>query len=213
MDPDTTPHQTPPPASGAPFASIPTAPLPPAPVRSKRRVDLQAMLLAVAALVAVGGVAFAAGRLTAPAQTVSNRTGLGNGAFPGGGQFQGGGNGNGGFGNGNGLGRLGAGVTLEGTVVAVASDHISLRLASGTTVDIPIDSSTTWHRQTAATSADATAGVSALIRLQPTGNGVGPIGPNASAAPDASGRPNPSNLGGGLGRLGGPAQDITIVAP
>ena len=48
MDPDTTPHQTPPPASGAPFASIPTAPLPPAPVRSKRRVDLQAMLLAVA---------------------------------------------------------------------------------------------------------------------------------------------------------------------
>ena len=213
MDPDTNPHQTPPPTSGGPFASIPTAPLPAAPVRSKRRIDLQAILLAVAALVAVGGVAFAAGRLTAPAQTAANRTGLGSGAFPGGGQSQGGGQGAGNGGFGNGLGRFGAGVTLEGTVVAVAPDHISLRLASGATVDIPIDSSTTWHRQTAATSADATAGVSVLIRLQPTGNGVGPIAPNASAAPDASGRPNPSNLSGGLGRLGGPAQDVTIVAP
>ena len=222
MDPNPRPETQPPasfppsPSSGGPFASMPpsaslppTTPVPSGPVRPRRRVDLPAILLALAAIVAVGGVAFAVGRVTAP--TTPTRTGLGNqfgGGTGGGNGGTGGGNGPGGngaggFGGNGNLGRLlgSGGISIRGTVVAVTADHISLKLASGTTIDIPITSDTTWHRQSPASSTDATSGVSVLVELQPTGNGgVGPVGPDAS------------NAAGALGRLGGPARDITIVA-
>jgi hypothetical protein len=180
-------------------------PVPPAPVRARRGVDLIAVLLGLAVVIAVGGVSFAVGRISAPQTGSSAGLGAGNGGNGGqgpggsGGQFPG--RGSGGLG-----GFLAGGLTVRGTVVGLAADHITLRLASGTAVDIPLDSQTTYHRQTAATAADVTSGVTVLVQLESTGGtGVGPIRPNASSSPSNA-------ASGALGRLTGPARDITIVA-
>jgi hypothetical protein len=173
-------------------------------VRSAPRSrDPLPIVLALAALVAVAGVSFAGGRLTAPQAAAV--TGLPQGgALPGGGRIPGGaGNGQGG-GQGNALGNLGralgSGVAIRGTVSAVAADRISLRLDSGQTIDIPIDTGTTYHRQANAASGDLTTGTPVLVQLGAGATGGGPGGPNAS------------NLPGGIGRFVGTARDITIVA-
>jgi hypothetical protein len=146
----------------------------------------------VAVVVAVGGVAFAAGRATAPVPaTVTDRNGFG-------------GNGNGQFFGPSasgapgrtGIGGPGAGsIALEGTVTAVDPDSITLQLASGQTVTIPTTSETTYHSQTAATASDVTSGSTVIVRLngggrfvngggQNGGQGGGQNGPPASGAPE-----------------------------
>ena len=194
---------TPPPAqaAGTQAAETPgaaTASAGPAvvPARPARRDPLP-IVLALAALVAVGGLSFAGGRLTAPAAAV---TGL-----PGTGQRGGQGNGQQGNGQGNGFGNvgraLGAGVAIKGTIAAVAADHITLRLDSGQTLDIPVDTGTTYHRQSSATSADVTTGAPVLVQMgSNAAGGAGPVAPNASNAP------------GAIGRFIGTARDITILA-
>jgi hypothetical protein len=164
--------------------------------------------------VAIGGVAFAAGRLTAPvaaAVTGANGqagTGQGNGRF-GNGAFPGasGAPGNG-FGRGGGLGAGGAaGVTIEGTVTEVTADHLSIQLASGATVQIPISSTTTYHRQSDATSSDVKSGTSVLVRVQGRfggGNGGAAGSPTPSSSSAASGAP---------GGFFGTASDVTVVRP
>lgn len=198
MDTNTEPTPIPPAQSRA--AETPSAPVRSAP----RGRDPLPIVLALAALVAVAGVSFAGGRLTAPQAAAV--TGLPQGgALPGGGRIPGGaGNGQGGGqGNSNGnLGRaLGSSVAIRGTVSAVAADHISLRLDSGQTIDIPIDTGTTYHRQASATSTDLTTGTPVIVQLGAgAAGGGGPGGPNASNPP------------GGIGRFIGTARDITIVA-
>src|SRR5690349_20096310 len=90
-------------ATSAPAAALPPVepaaiPVTPGPVKAKGGVSNRALniLLGGALVLAVAGIAFAAGRLTAPAATITG------GNFPGGGVFNGqtgpnGGNGNGGF--------------------------------------------------------------------------------------------------------------------
>ena len=191
-----------PPAAATPAAS-PAASPPVVPARPARRDPLP-IVLALAALVAVGGVSFAGGRLTAPAAAVTGLPGTGQRGGQGDGQ-QGNGQGNG-FGNGQGngfgnLGRAGAGVAIKGTIAAVAADHITLRLDSGQTLDIPIDTGTTYHRQTSATSADVTTGAPVLVQMgSNVAGGAGPVAPNASNAP------------GAIGRFIGTARDITLLA-
>ena len=191
------------PAAATPAAS-PAASPPVVPARAARRDPLP-IVLALAVLVAVGGVSFAGGRLTAPAAAVTGLPGIGQRGGQGNGQ-QGNGQGNA-FGNGQGngfgnLGRaLGAGVAIKGTIAAVAADHITLRLDSGQTLDIPVDTGTTYHRQTSATSADVTTGAPVLVQMgSNAAGGAGPVAPNASNAP------------GAIGRFIGTARDITILA-
>jgi hypothetical protein len=181
-----------------PIAATPSpAPAGPVVAAPRARRDPLPIVLALAALVAVGGVSFAGGRLSAPQAAA----GLpGSGRVPGNGQGNGQANGQGnGVGN---LGRgLGSGVAIRGTVTAVAADHLTIRMDSGQTVDIPISSATTYHRQTAATATDVATGTPVLVQVEPNlGGGAGPVQPNAS------------NLPGGLGRFIGTARDITIVA-
>jgi hypothetical protein len=197
-EPTPVPH-APGPAGEAPGASIRSTP---------RGRDSLPIVLALAALVAVGGVSFAGGRLTAPQSATV--TGLPQGAgLPGGARIPGGGgNGQGTGGNpfGN-LGRaLGSGVAIRGTVSAVAADHVSLRLDSGQAIDIPIDAGTTYHRQASAASTDLATGTTVLVQL-----GAGAAGGAGSAGPSASSPPN--GVPGGIGRFIGTARDITIVAP
>jgi hypothetical protein len=214
--PPTSPaYASPPAASGAPnpASTIDWGPAPTMPVvaaaptlvkkSTPRRRDPITIVLGLAVLVAVGGVAFAAGRVTAPAPAVANRGGFfGGGA--GNGTGNGGGNGGNGFGGGAAGRFLGGNVALSGTVTAVASDHITLQIAGGGTITIPIDSSTTYHSQAAASASDVTSGAKVLVQLTPGTGGFN------RASPNPSGGVNPGG-GNGTGRSLGPAQDITVL--
>lgn len=140
------------------------------------------VVLVVAAIVAVGGVAFAVGRGTAPAAAASGRNGLfGNGNFargsfapgasgtPGGG-FLGGLRGEGGF-------------NLTGTVQSITGDMLTITTGDGRTLEFSLGSATTYDTKTAATAADVKTGSKVEVQLQLGGNGGDGLRPNASAAP------------------------------
>jgi hypothetical protein len=203
MDPGIAPDDR---SAGAPTqpAAAPQTPYPPAPaaqwqvapVKPARGLAVTSVALAIAALIATGGIGFAAGRFTAPAPAATGRTGFGNGTgFPNAGS---GGNGFPGAGAG-GVGGLGGGTAIKGTVTAVAADHITLKLASGTTIDIPVNGSTTYHRQASASGSDVAIGGSVEVLLTR----------RTGAAPDPNASPAP---GGVLSRLG-EASDVTVLTP
>ena len=193
--------------SGSSFPPTPAA----APVRPARprgrlaSIFSGSAILALAALVAVGGVTFAIGRLTAPtAAAATNRTGgngfnFGNGPRASGAPGAGRQGGPGGF-----FGGGGAGLTIRGTVTSITADTLTLTLTSGATVEIPLQSSTTYHAQTAGTKSDVQSGKEDLDQLDVAngGGGGGGAGGSAGASPGTN----------GAGRIG-PARDITVVAP
>lgn len=216
MTDDRTPHDSLtdpiPTLAPVPPPTFAPAPQPPAtvPVRRRGGPGFVSIVLGIAVLFAVGGVAFAAGRLTAPAPASAAAAGNGGfGAGRGNGNgFGAGGNGNGGnpFGAGGaGGGALGAaGLTIDGTVSAVATDHLTLTLPGGQTIDVPIDGSTTFHHQTGASKADVATGAAVEITL--SGRGA-----RGARNPAASGSPAPSASGGFAGRGLGTATDVTIT--
>lgn len=152
------------------------------------------LLLLLAGAIAIGGLAFAGGRLTAPA-AVSTASQFGNGQLPGSGQLPG--NGQGFAGRGDGFG----GISLSGTVSAVSADAITLELASGTSITIPLDGATAYHTAAAATAGDVTVG--SEVRVTP---GSQTANPGASLDPNAS-------PGLGAGTSFGAATDVTVVEP
>jgi hypothetical protein len=108
--------------------------------------------LGLAALIAVGGVGFAAGRITAPAGT-GRFAGLGQG---GAGTFfgRGAGGGNGGAnggGAGGGLFAGGGGPALQGTVESINGDTMTLQAANGTTITVNLSTTTTYAQEQPAT--------------------------------------------------------------
>jgi hypothetical protein len=152
------------------------------------------VVLGLAVVVAIGGVAFAAGRLTAPAAAA-------NGFTPGGGNgFANGPRPSGAPGNLRGAGFDGG--ALRGTVTAVTPTSITLTLSSGTTIQIPTDSSTAYHQQAAATSTDVAVGSTVLVELKDQGGAPVTTGPGASLAPGAT--PGTPTVGA--------ATDVTVVA-
>lgn len=192
---------------GASGASAPVETVPIVAPRKKKGGGITNVLLVVAALVAVGGVTFAVGRATAPAAASglgARGTGLTSGTgttgqqglVPGGsfdpaaGGVPGGDRG--GFGDRT--------MTITGTVKSIDGTSMTVTTASGneTTIDI---SGTTYHSQAAATAADVTAGSTVSVSI--TGFGGGRGGPDASAAPAASGAPASGTI---------TATDVTITA-
>ncbi len=160
--------------------------------RSSRAVNLA---LGAAILIAIAGVAFAVGRGTAPVAAATNpfANGIGNGTFP-----------NGGNGNGTRPGAfLGGGATrlsIEGTVIAVDADSVTIKTSEGATIELSIDSGTEYHQQAAADASDVTTGATVVVQMSGFA-GRGPQGgPNASAAPSAA-----------TGTTTGTATDITVV--
>jgi hypothetical protein len=136
--------------------------------------------LAVAVAIAIGGVGFAAGRMTAPASAIGAGNGrfFGNGTVPGGGYFPGR------FGNGTGAdagrGFLGAGgASIEGTVDSVTSDTLTLKLPSGQTIQVSLGGSTTYHSQAAASASDVAPGSDVIVRIQ-INRGQGSTSPSAA---------------------------------
>jgi hypothetical protein len=198
----------------------PTA-APIAPVASRRRGGGGTAFLVVGAIVLAGGLGFAAGRVTAPASAasqVAGLSGLGDGAFP----FASTAPGQGGTTVGplpsgaagdfrpGGLVGAGSGITVEGTVSAVAADALTLDV-NGVSTAVKTDTSTTYHRQAAATAADVTVGAKVLVRMSGFG-GRAVIG--SQGGPSSSGAPRASAAAGAP--AGGTptltATDVTIAA-
>jgi hypothetical protein len=181
------------PVSPEPFdpaqpATFPTQPVVPAPVKTplvKPRSSSRALnaVLAIAVVVAIGGVSFAVGRGTAPVAAAAAR-----GNFPGR-SFQGAGpNGSfdpnasgapGNFGGGAGFG-LGGGLTVTGTIQSVTADTLTLTTASGQTVTFSLNGDTGYKTATNATPADVTQGATVEVQVN---LGAGAGRPTASADP------------------------------
>jgi hypothetical protein len=213
------PFAAPPADRAAPVSSAPAAPLPIAPVVVHRRsgaATLVNVLLGIALVIAVGGVAFAAGRATAPSSVATTgRNGFGNGQFGGFGPNASGAPDRGGFGGFGGFAAAG-GVSLQGTVTAVSSDSITLQLPSGQSLKIPLDAQTTYHSRTAATAASVTNGSTVIVQLTGGGRGLGQ-GNGQGNQGNGQGNQNPAASGGpaagGAGRGLGSASSVTIVPP
>jgi hypothetical protein len=122
-------------------------------------------LLAVAALIAIGGIGFAIGRASAPATSSNN--GYDNAPF-------GGGRGMPSFAPGqsfnpgqySGFRDVAAGVS--GTVESIDSDSMTVKLANGSTVEIALTGDTTFHSETAASAADVQAGTTVRVQMATT---------------------------------------------
>jgi hypothetical protein len=165
--------------------------------------------LVVALVIATGGLAFAIGRTTAPAAATTTgsfggtRTGVAgtgaNGFGPGASGFVPGAGGAVPGAIGGALAGDGA-LTLRGTVAEVSADQLSLTLADGTTVSVPLDSSTTYHQQAGASASDVTVGRTVLVELSGFGRGL-------RASPDPNATPNT-----GQAPSFGPARDVTVAA-
>jgi len=190
----------------SPFAPAPPGVQPIEPVRIQPRRTGSSMLvnllLGAALVVAVGGVAFAVGRATAPAP--ASRTFAGGGGNGGGGGGFFGPNASGAPGRGQGFGGIASAgsISIQGTVEAIDGSSITIKTPSGASVTLALSSDTTYHKQAAATSSDVTTGSTVIVQL--SGRGGFGFRPNASGAPDASGRPT---VGAGA------AGSVTVVPP
>jgi hypothetical protein len=166
-----------------PTPTTPVAPVGPVVVASRPRQGGRWLnvLLALAFAVALGGVAFAVGRSTAP---VAAATGRGNGGagFVPGGSFVPGANG-----QGRG-GLLGGALTVSGTVESIANGKLTVKLASGDTVSFTVDGSTTYRSATSASATDVAVGDKVDVGVTGGRAAFGGGGATSSAAPELTAR-------------------------
>ena len=162
---------------GNPYG-IPAPAAAPVVTPKKRSGGMTNVLLVGAACVAIGGVAFAGGRATAPTAAATGfRGGQGpSGSFnPGG--FPGGG---------GGLGGGDASLTISGTVKSIDGTKLTITTANGTDTVVDMTSST-YHTASTASASDVTTGSSVSVTVQGFGGfRPGQGGPGSSAVPDAS---------------------------
>jgi hypothetical protein len=195
-------------ALGIDSGSDPIAMLPLRP----RRANSVTVLLALSAMVALGGVSFEVGRMvsagadTTGTAAVAGANGLpagGNGlpgpaANPSGAPIAPGGE--------AGSGLTAAVTTVSGTVVSVSSSSITVQQANGQTVTIETDSSTSYHSQTPATISSVTTGAAVIVQTSGRsgfGRERGVI--SAGASPGLG-----AGIGAGLG--GVRAANVTILS-
>jgi hypothetical protein len=154
------------PQEAAAFPTQPVVPSPPT-IQIPRRKSSGAWLnvvLVVAAVVAVGGVAFAVGRNTAPVAAAGQR---GAGNF-GGGNFQRGSfdpTASGAPGGFLGNGGRGGGFNLTGTVKSVTADTLTITTANGQTLEFTLGAGTTYDAKTPTTASDVKAGSKVEVQL------------------------------------------------
>jgi hypothetical protein len=173
-----------PPAPADPLVAPAQAPAPasaPTPAAGRRRSSrLIDVALIGAAVLAIGGVAFAAGRATAPPAAAANAfTPRGGTFFRAGGSFDPG-SGQGprfGFGGGEGL-------SIDGTVTAIDADSVTIKTADGQERIIELDASTAYHQATDAAASDVAVGDDVSVKV--SGGGGQGAAPGASGAPRLS---------------------------
>ena len=89
-----------------------------------------------------------------------------------------------GFGRGGGFG---GGLTVSGTVVSVTGDTLTIKTASGQTVEVTTGASTTYNTQAPASASDVQAGKTVQVQLDFAGGGGGGR-PNAELGTDRTRR-------------------------
>ena len=161
------------PPTAAPTDLPGPGPTPVVPVGPRRRSGgILNLLLIGAAILAIGGVAFAVGRSTAPVSPVGRFGGGlangGTGVRPGG-SFAPGAGGQGGFG-------LGGSIALDGTVTAMDAGSLTLTLGNGQQVTVKLDSTTAYRQATAAASTDVAVGDTVSVDVAGGGRGAGGAG-------------------------------------
>jgi hypothetical protein len=160
-----------------------------------RRRSTGNVALVLALVVAAGGIAFAAGRATAPAAAAGPGIGGAPGQGPGASFAPNASGAPGGLPGGSSM-------SLEGTVSSVSGTSLTLTTASGRVVSVDV-SGASYHAQAAASAADVVDGAS--VRLQVTGMGglgsPGGLG-GAAASPAASAAASTVT-----------ATEVTILAP
>ena len=167
-----------------PTPTTPVAPVGPVVVASRPRQSGRSLnvLLARAFAVALGGVAFAVGRSTAPVAAATGRGNGGAGFVPGGSFVPGA--------NGQGRGGLlgGGGLTVSGTVESIANGKLTVKLASGDTVSFTLDGSTTYRSATSASATDVAVGDKVDVGVTGGRAAFGGGGATSSAAPELTAR-------------------------
>ena len=169
----------------------PPSPVPVAPVtRRKGSGAWINVALAIAVAIAIGGVAFAVGRSTAPT-SANGQTGRGfgngglGGGFGNGGQFPTG-SGAPDFGGQGGFPR--GGRTISGTVESITAETLTIKAASGQTIELTLGADTTYSTKAPATASDVTTGATVEVQLDfraggGLGNGGNGQGNGGQAAP------------------------------
>ena len=171
------------------------------------------VLLGVALVFAIGGVAFAIGRTTAPAAAATGGRGNFNGGFVGGGNgptgsFVPGANGGGFFG-----GRGGGGLAISGTVKSVDGDKLTITTDNGQEVTLTTGDSTTYHTQAAASASDVNSGDKVSVKVSVAGRANGGTGNGNGGTGNGNGGTGNGGTGNGNGgpSLTGTASDVTII--
>jgi hypothetical protein len=152
------------------------------PVKSARatKPDRATMvLLLIAAFVAVGGIGFALGHLTAPATSGAANPSFGRGfggrpSLAPGQTFV--------AGNGAGRGVVGVSGGVSGTVQSIDGSTMTVQLANGTSVTIDLTGSTTYHSETSASAGDVKVGSSVVVQIDTSALASGSPVPGASGA-------------------------------
>jgi hypothetical protein len=152
------------------------------PVKPAKQDKTTLILLLIAAFVAVGGVGFAVGHMTASGGT-ANAAASGRGGFGGRnfaslapGQT---------FNVGAFAGRAGIGAGgVSGTVVSISADGstMTVQLANGTIVTVDLTGSTTYHGETSASSSDVKVGSSVTVQVDTSAAASQTPAPNASGS-------------------------------
>ena len=155
------------------------------PVQRPAKQDRATMiLLFIAALIAVGGIGFALGHLTAPSTAAAaNASGRGFGGFARPSLAPGQTFDSSAFGGGAGRGGLGA-VTggVSGTVQSVTGSTITIQEANGTSVTIDLSGTTTYHGEAPASPSDVKVGSSVTVQIDTTALASETPNPSASGA-------------------------------
>ena len=182
-------------APSAPFGHTVSTPPPPVIAPARKQDRTFRILLAVGLLVAVGGVTFAIGRVTAPAAAATRGTFANGNSGTG---ANGAGTGGAGFGRGAGFG---GGALVTGTVDSISGTTMTLKEANGSTVTVNLASTTTYHAQATATAADVTTGKQVQVQVEIAGGFGG------------QGLPGASPAAGGTTTRTVTATDVTLVTP
>ncbi len=160
---------------------------------AKKKDRSTTYLLLLASVIAVAGIAFAVGRLTAPASaSAANANGRFNGAFARASGAPGG--------TGRGFGLTGG---IEGTVQSIDGSTMTVKLTNGNTVTVDLGTGTTYQSTTSASQGQVTTGSTVLVTVDGSAQtGTGGTQPAAGA----SGAP------GGFNRTF-TAKDVILVTP
>jgi hypothetical protein len=187
------PRHPAPPESSGPGGAPPSIPAGPTATPTAGRSSGSRVLnivLGIAVAVAIGGVAFAVGRTTAPVSAASPAVGrFGNGQFPSA-------SGAPAFGNGGqaGDGRIGGpaflgrgnGLTMTGTVDSIAGGTMTITTEDGQTIELILGPDTTYSTKTAASASEVTEGSTVEVQIDVSGGFRGGLGDDDTGNPDST---------------------------